>query len=207
MSALMKEHGEFDHNGQSLRVVEFLERRYPQFPGLNLTFEVREGITKHSAHWNPDKVPPDLAPTDQPVLEAQMIDLVDEIAYNNHDVDDGLFSEMISIDQLNTVVLWKEANKKVLQKFSNLSYPATKYLTISSMITLLVDDLIQETEKQVRKGGVQSSQEVKKSKHSFAAYSKEMSQMNQELKKFLMEKMYSHTRVIRMEEKAKRILT
>jgi len=207
MSALMKEHGGFEHNNQSLRVVDFLERRYPQIPGLNLTFEVREGITKHSAHWDPNKVPEELHPKEQPVLEAQMIDYVDEIAYNNHDIDDGLFSHLIRIEDLEKVTLWREATKAVKKNYPGAKYPETKYVSISAMITLLAEDLIAETEKKVSESGAKSVDDIRKVKRTVAGFSKEMAEMNQELKKFLWNNMYTHHRVVRMEEKAKRILT
>src|SRR5688572_12661796 len=115
MDELMREHGGFEHNQQTLRILEVLEERYPQFPGLNLTWEVREGIIKHK----PDSdahAPAEYAPGEAPAIEAQLVDFVDEIAYNNHDVDDGLSSGMITVEQLRTVALFREAHDAALAR-------------------------------------------------------------------------------------------
>jgi dGTPase len=207
MSALMKEHGGFEHNQQSLRVVDYLERRYPDFPGLNLSFEVREGIIKHSAHWDPKKVPEDLEPSVQPTLEAQLTDLVDEIAYNNHDIDDGLSSNLIDVKELEKVTLWQRAAEEVRKTQKNHSYPETKHQIISAMISLMVADLVTQTGANIEKHKVTSVANVRKLKESVAGYSKSMAEENQELKKFLWDHMYTHYRIVRMEEKAKRIIT
>ncbi|MEZ4704039.1 MAG: deoxyguanosinetriphosphate triphosphohydrolase [Bdellovibrionota bacterium] len=206
MSMLMKDHGGFEHNLQSLRVVEQLEHPYPDFPGLNLTFEVREGIVKHSAHWKKERVPQELKPHEFPGLEAQLIDIVDEIAYNNHDLDDGLSSKMITMDELEDVTLWKKAFSIASKKFPNASRESLKRPTISAMITLLINDLIQETSHRLKKHNIQSMQELRNLKEGVTSYSEEIGVMNIQLKKFLRENMYTHPRVIRMEEKAKRIL-
>ncbi|HLG19461.1 MAG TPA: deoxyguanosinetriphosphate triphosphohydrolase [Bdellovibrionota bacterium] len=207
MTALMKEYGGFEHNQQSLRVVDYLERRYPTFKGLNLTFEVREGIVKHSSHWTPDKVPSDLEPALQPGLEAQLIDYVDEIAYNNHDVDDGLSSQMIEPEALEQAMLWKSAFEKTKAKHPKLTLFHLKHMTISAMITILVEDLITQTDQNIRKAGLESLADVHRADKSLAGFSKEISKQNQQLKKFLWDHLYTHYRVVRMEEKARRMLT
>src|SRR5574341_664824 len=115
MDELMQGHGGFEHNQQTLRILEVLERRYPEFPGLNLTWEVREGIIKH----RPDSdatAPAEYAPGEAPTLEAQLVDYVDEIAYNNHDIDDGLSSGMITVEQMRGVKLFREAHEAVLAR-------------------------------------------------------------------------------------------
>ena len=113
MDELMRDHGGFEHNHQTLRILEVLERRYPGFPGLNLTWEVREGIIKHQ----PDSdatAPAEYAPGECPTLEAQLVDFVDEIAYNNHDIDDGLTSGMVTVEQIRAVPLFREAHEAVV---------------------------------------------------------------------------------------------
>lgn len=207
MASLMKDHGGFEHNAQSLRVVEFLERRYPDFPGLNLTYEVREGIVKHSANWDPKRAPKEYLPTEQPPLEAQLGDFVDEIAYNNHDVDDGLSSAMFDFETLESVALWKRAMDLSKSRHPSVKVADLKHLTISNMISLMVEDLIVQTTKNIEKAGVQTLKDVRDCKTPLAGYSTEMSTQNKELKKFLWERMYTHYRVVRMEEKAKRILS
>src|SRR6187397_1723664 len=115
MDDLMRDHGGFEHNQQTLRILEVLERRYPGFPGLNLTWEVREGIIKHQQESDP-RAPAEYAPGEAPTLEAQLVDFVDEIAYNNHDIDDGLTSGMITIEQIRSVALFREAHDEVLRR-------------------------------------------------------------------------------------------
>src|SRR5882672_9965677 len=112
LDKLMEPYGGFEHNAQSLRVVDVLEERYPDFPGLNLSWEVREGIVKHSSEYDRPLVQ-QFEPTVKPVLEAQIVDYADEIAYNSHDIDDGLKSEMLEERDLATVALWAEAREQV----------------------------------------------------------------------------------------------
>ncbi|MFH1016851.1 MAG: deoxyguanosinetriphosphate triphosphohydrolase [Pseudomonadota bacterium] len=208
MSDLMKDHGGFEHNGQSLRVVDFLERRYPDFPGLNLTYEVREGIIKHTSSWDhPEGTPPDLAPEEQPTIEAQLTNYADEIAYSNHDVDDGLSSDLIDIESLTTVGLWKEASGRVRKRYPSLRYPDTKHVTISAMITILVEELVRQTTENIRRAGVRSISDVRAYKGLLASYSPAVTEEGLKLRTFLWENLYTHFRVVRMEEKAKRMLS
>jgi dGTPase len=208
MNTLMKEHGGFEHNGQSLRVVDFLERRYPDFPGLNLCYEVREGIIKHSSSWDhPEEVPAELTPGEHPTIEAQLCNYADEVAYNNHDVDDGLSSQMIHVEDLQKVELWNEAARRVAKSHAAVTYPATKHLIISAMITILVEDLARQTTKNTKEAGVETLADMRACGKVLASYSPAINKENQALKTFLWENLYSHYRVIRMEEKAKRILT
>jgi dGTPase len=206
MKDLMKEYGGFEHNRQSLRIVEKLEHPYPHFEGLNLSFEIREGITKHSAHWKKENVPAELKPNEQPTLEAQMIDYVDEIAYNNHDVDDGLESQMFSFDDLAQVTLWKDSVEHVRKKFSKEPIEVLKRLVISSMITTLVDDLVKNTLLNIKDHKIESLAQIRSLGKTLAGYSEPMREKSLELKSFLRTYLYDHPRVIRMEEKAKRIL-
>src|SRR4029077_3937178 len=113
MADLMKDHGGFEHNRQTLRVLEVLEERYPGFPGLNLTWEVREGMIKHQQESDPH-APAEYAPGECPTVEAQLVDFVDEIAYNNHDIDDGLSSGLVTVEQLRQVALFRETHDEVL---------------------------------------------------------------------------------------------
>lgn len=206
MSELMSSYGGFEHNLQSLRVVERLEHPYPTFPGLNLTFEVREGIVKHSAHWKRENIPQELAPDEFPGLEAQLIDYVDEIAYNNHDLDDGLSSNMVTMEELEELELWSRAKELAQKRFPQQEVSLLKRPIISAMITLLVNDLIHQTSKNIQAHEIQSMEDLRTLGEGVAGYSEEVQIMNRKLKSFLREHMYTHPRVIRMEEKAKRIL-
>ena len=206
MEELMKTYGGFEHNQQSLRIVEELEHPYPDFKGLNLSFEIREGIVKHSAHWQPENVPEEYLPHQQPCIEAQMIDFVDEIAYNNHDVDDGLGSQMFTFKDIEPIRLWNESLGKVRKKYPNETLETLKRPIISGMITALVDDLVQTTKKNIEEKKIVQASDIEKLKTSVAGYSPEMKEKNQELKSFLRDHLYDHYRVIRMEEKAKRVI-
>lgn len=207
MKDLMEAHGGFEHNKQSLRIVEKLEHPYPDFQGLNLSFEIREGIIKHSAHWKKENVPADFFPHKQPCLEAQMIDFVDEIAYNNHDVDDGLTSEMFHFEDIADVTLWKDAVDKVRKKYPKEPISTLKRLVISSMITTLVDDLVQTTLKNIKDKKIKTEDDIRSMGYCLASYSEDMKKKSLELKSFLRTHLYDHHRVIRMEEKAKRVIT
>ncbi|MCB0271643.1 MAG: deoxyguanosinetriphosphate triphosphohydrolase [Bdellovibrionales bacterium] len=207
MSELMLEFGGFEHNKQSLRIVDVLEHPYPHFQGLNLSFEVREGIIKHSAHWRKENVPQDLAPSEQPALEAQLIDFVDEIAYNNHDIDDGLASGMFSFEQLQDVTLWKEAQTRIKDRFKE-SYDekGLKRMTISALISILVEDLLATTTKNITDHRIKTLDDIRNLDKPLASYSESITKKNRELKSFLRENLYDHYRVIRMEVKARRII-
>ncbi|MEZ4818775.1 MAG: deoxyguanosinetriphosphate triphosphohydrolase, partial [Bdellovibrionota bacterium] len=202
----MQEYGGFEHNRQSLRIIDSLEHPYPHFAGLNLSFEVREGIIKHSAHWQAKNVPNDLAPDEQPALEAQLIDFVDEIAYNNHDIDDGLSSGLFHFEQLNEVQLWQEAKQRVSDQFNHFSDKARKRMTISALISILVEDLLATTTDNIQQQGIATLQDIRQNGKPIASYSESVTQKNRELKSFLRENLYDHYRVSRMEVKARRII-
>lgn len=206
MSELMKAHGGFEHNNQSLRIVEHLEHPYPHFKGLNLSLEVREGIIKHSPHWKNHPVPNELLPDVQPPLEAQLIDIVDEIAYNNHDIDDGLASGMFSFEELQDATLWREAQARVPTEYQHFSDKHRKRQTISALISLLIEDLLQTTLANIKASDIQSLEDIRGQDHALVAYSSDMREKNLELKTFLRQFLYNHYRVVRMEVKARRIV-
>ncbi|MCX8012096.1 MAG: deoxyguanosinetriphosphate triphosphohydrolase, partial [Desulfobacterota bacterium] len=152
LDELMQDYGGFEHNLQSLRVVEKLEERYPNFDGLNLTWETREGLVKHKTahnHTNPEKLK-EFEPEKFPSLEAQIIDLADEIAYNNHDIDDGLQSGLLDEEALlNEVELWQEMNNVTEANYPGVKNPRKKYYAISYLIGFLIMDLVKETERKI----------------------------------------------------------
>ncbi|GAB4271984.1 MAG: deoxyguanosinetriphosphate triphosphohydrolase [Deferrisomatales bacterium] len=209
LDRLMADEGGFEHNLQGLRVVTVLEERYPGFPGLNLTWEVREGIVKHSSPWD-DPDPGPLAEYDldlQPTLEAQLIDLADEIAYNNHDIDDGLEAGYISLDDLMEVTLWRETWERVQEKHAGLSGRTAIYQTISHLIGRMMADLVAATEGALAGAGVESLDEVRRAGRRLVVRSPEMARKNRELKDFLYERLYRHPKVEAMRVKAARFLT
>jgi dGTPase len=204
MAELMRGHGGFEHNVQTLRILDVLEVRYPQFPGLNLTWEVREGLIKH----RPDSdatAAAEYAPGEAPTLEAQLIDYVDEIAYNNHDVDDGLTSGMFTVDQIRSVTLFREAHDAA--RASGLDDERLiRHMIVRRIIDRCSGDLIDTTLAQIREHRADSVLAVRKAGRRLVCYSSEMTAHVRELKEFLLKNMYRHYRVVRMGDKAGRIL-
>ncbi|MCB0218404.1 MAG: deoxyguanosinetriphosphate triphosphohydrolase [Chrysiogenetes bacterium] len=201
--------GGFEHNYQSLRIVEELEERYPNFPGLNLTWETREGILKHSH----DKPIADtrrarvLEPGTVPTLEAQLIDLADEIAYLNHDVDDGIESGLVSEEQLIAEVpLWAQMLKEVKAEHGQVAGKQRRYNAISRLIGYLMHELVSHSEKLIQDSGVQSLDDVHAHGKILIGYPEEVNRARGQLKDFLMENLYMHPRVERMRIKCRKIL-
>ncbi|HLW04102.1 MAG TPA: deoxyguanosinetriphosphate triphosphohydrolase [Azoarcus sp.] len=208
LNACMKEHGGFEHNLQSLRIVDELEERYAAFQGLNLMFETREGILKHCSRANAERlgeVGRRFLEGTQPSLEAQLANLADEIAYNNHDVDDGLRSGLITLDQLNDIPLFAERRHAVERAWPGLTGRRLIHETIRRMINDTVVDLIGATRSNVEKAGVESLEDVRRAGR-LVAHSEIMAGELQKLKRFLRENLYSHYQVLRMTGKARRII-
>jgi len=200
LNKLMKDHGGFEHNKQSLRIVKLLEKRYPEFDGLNLTWEVLEGICKHTK----DEENPITSAEGVrfPSLEAQITDFADGIAYNAHDLDDGITSDLLDLDQLRKVALWKENEDRFDKNYSGLDFKLKKYQVVRGIINELVSDLREATSKNIENLDVKSVDEVRRASTRMAAFGKEVAEKNKELKKFLHKNMYSHRKVLRMEFKA-----
>jgi dGTPase len=204
MDELMQGHGGFEHNRQTLRILEVLERRYPEFPGLNLTWEVREGIAKHNPKSDAT-APDEYGPGQPPTLEAQLGDFVDEIAYNNHDIDDGLSSGLITVAALREVALFREAHDEQLAR----GVPDERILrhqVVRHIINRCTNDLLETTRASVAAAGVRSAGEVRACGRRLVGYSPAMAAQVRELKDFLYRNMYRHYRVVRMGNKAGRIL-
>lgn len=204
----MKDHGGFEHNLQSLRVVDVLEERYAKFDGLNLCFETREGILKHCSKEHAaglgdvgERFLKDLRPN----LEAQIANLADEIAYNNHDVDDGLRSGLLTLEQLSSVRLFAHHLEEVRAAYPGLAERRVVHETVRSMIGTLVTDLIRQTGLNILEHAPRSVDEVRNAT-PLAAFSPEMRELNRELKSFLRTHLYRHYRVMRMTAKARRII-
>ncbi|MBI4708570.1 MAG: deoxyguanosinetriphosphate triphosphohydrolase [Candidatus Omnitrophica bacterium] len=206
LNELMARNGGFNHNLQSLRVVDYLEERYPDFLGLNLTWEVREGIVKHSTAFDLPVRIQGLRPKEPPTLETQVVDIADEIAYDNHDLDDGLTSGMITEADLENLEIWKDINRKISEKYTNISAEKRKYLIIRSLINIQATDLIQQTEKNINKFQIKSVQEVRKINKKIVSFSPGMLNLRKPLRSFLMANLYHHYRVMRMSIKAKRFI-
>ena len=209
LNTCMKDYGGFEHNLQSLRVVDMLEERYAAFNGLNLCFETREGILKHCSRENAEKlgeVAERFLHGLQPTLEAQITNLADEIAYNNHDVDDGLRSGLLTLEQLASVRLFAGHLDAVRKVNPDLDERRLVHETIRRMINTLVTDLIHETEKNIRMHAIRDINDVRKAP-PLAAFSSEVHEQNRELKNFLRTHLYRHYHVMRMSAKAQRIIS
>lgn len=208
LNRLMQGHGGFEHNRQSLRIVDVLEERYPDFDGLNLSWETREGIIKHSADYslNADESLAEFSPGEAPCVEAQIIDLADEIAYNNHDIDDGLQAGYIHLDDLVQISLWRETWDHVGRKFPTIDRSRQIYQTISHLIGFLIGDLVDSTQRAIADSGIASLAEVRAFGRGLVSFSAETRERNLELKKFLRARLYRHYKVERMRMKVERIL-
>jgi dGTPase len=204
LSDLMKTWGDFDHNRQSLRIVDLLEERYPEFRGLNLTYETREGILKHGCHWeHPLPVP---EATAQPTLEAQVADCADEIAYTNHDLDDGLRSGLLSLAELDDVPLWRSARRQVRGALGELPERVLRAQTIRSLINRLVGDLAGASAERIARSGVDSPDAVRRTPTRLVAYTGRCAGELAELKRFLSEHLYHHPRVLEMAAPAEPVI-
>ncbi len=209
LNACMKDYGGFEHNLQSLRVVDTLEQRYGAFDGLNLMFETREGILKHCSLPNAQQlgdVGRRFIEKRQPSLEAQLANLADEIAYNNHDIDDGLRSGLLTVEQLQEVTLYERHAAEVQRQFPGIAGRRAINETVRRMINALVVDLIATSGERIAKAGVQSIDEVRQAP-PLIAFSDAMRAEAQELKRFLRKNLYQHYQVNRMTSKARRIVT
>ena len=205
LNRLMKDFGGFDHNKQSLRIVTELERRYPDFPGLNLTWEVREGIVKHETEYDIADAS-DFNPDLRGHLEAQITNVADELAYTAHDLDDGLRSGLITPAMLDGIALWEILVNLVSWRSLSLD-ELTRHRLIRKLIGLAVTVLVVATDQTLRFSGVKSVEELQRLPYNVIGFSQDMRQRNRELKDFLYSKLYRHHRVVRMATKAERFIT
>jgi dGTPase len=200
----------FEHNLQSLRVVDELEERYALFNGLNLTFECREGILKHCSAKNAAKlgdVGERFIKRHQPGLEAQLANFADEIAYNNHDIDDGIRAGLITVEQLLELPLFGEHHTEVMNLHPGLAGRRLVYEVLRRMINHMVIDLIDSSGARLRAAGVASIEEVRANPAYLIGFSESLQGKNLVLKKFLREQVYRHYKVQRMTSKARRVIT
>ena len=208
LNACMHDYGGFEHNLQSLRVVDQLEERYAEFDGLNLTFETREGILKHCSLPNA-KLLGDIGvrflQKQQPSLEAQVANLADEIAYNNHDVDDGLRSGLLEMEQLSQVSVFARHLQEVKQRYSQLDDRRAIHETVRRMINTLITDLVGQSSQNIAQANPSNLDAVRTSPF-LIGFSDTIRTEQRELKHFLRTQLYQHYRVNRMSNKARRII-
>ena len=206
LNELMSKNGGFNHNLHGLRVVDYLEERYPDFPGLNLTWEVREGIIRHSTAFDVAEKLKEFSSYPSASLETQVVDIADEIAYDNHDLDDGLTSGLIKESDLASLEIWRDINKNISHLYQYISPKKRKYLIIRSLINLQVTNLICETEHNMLKLKLKTCEDARKISKKVVTFSGNMLKLRKPLRSFLMDKLYHHYRVVRMSIKAKRFI-
>lgn len=208
---LMAGHGGFEHNLQGLWTVDYLEARYPGFPGLNLTHEVRESMAKHNtryddgmglAYWGEYDFDLETAP----LLEAQVVDISDAIAYDSHDVDDGLTAGLLFENDLAQLALFKEATKKAHERYGSLHGVIRQRQIVRALINIEVMDVLSETRRRIEERGIGTTADVRERGRAIVAFSPEKAAQKKELEEFLMGHLYSHHRVRRMAIKAKRFV-
>lgn len=204
LNRLLKDHGGFDHNKQSMRIVTKLEKRFQDFPGLNLTWEVREGIVKHETEYDISDAS-DFGPELRGHLEAQIANAADEIAYTAHDLDDGLRSGMITPQMLGGITLWEILVESIGWRETQLD-ELYRHRLIRRLIGMTVTDLVNATSQRLQDNRIGSVEELQRLEHNVIGLGEDMHRRNRELKDFLYSQLYRHPRVIRMQVKAERII-
>jgi dGTPase len=195
LDQLMKGHGGFEHNRQSLRVVDLIEQKYPRFPGLNLTWEVREGLVKHlTSYDHPDRCEGFEAKT--PSLEAQVANLADEITYYSHDLDDGLTAGLFAEDRLRKdVKIWAEADRCITAEYGELPDESRRYFIIRCIIDSQVKDVVHTTEAGLRAANIKSADDVRRHPVPLVQYSEHLGRLNAELRDYLYKNLYFNPEV------------
>ncbi len=204
LNELMGEHGGFNHNHQSYRLVTRLEQRYPKWQGLNLTLETLEGIAKHESSYD-RRAFSGIATDTGASLEAQIANIVDELAYNAHDLDDGLKAGLISIDQVGELTLWRQVAERLNWAGKRLD-DVSRHQIIRELVGALVDDVLCETERRLAALGPKSSLDVQHHCEPLVCHSAAQRQLNAELKDFLIDAMYRHYRIVRMQTRAEHFI-
>ncbi len=205
LNEIMREQGGFEHNRQTLRVVDILEEKYPDFPGLNLTYEVREGIIKHETFYD-HPIPTEFSPHEKATLECQLVNAADEIAYHCHDIDDGLASDVLKEEELNQIGIWHDLTKNLEKRYAELTPTQRRHQMVRMLINFEVSDLIEETTRRIENYRIKTLEDVRKAEEKIISFSGRAGELNGEMKQILFDKMYRHYRMIRMADKAKRII-
>lgn len=204
LNHLMQGHGGFNHNSQSYRIVTKLEHRYPAFPGLNLTYETREGMIKHETAYDKSDAR-DYEPEKRASLEAQIANLADEIAYNAHDLDDGLRAGLFTVNELAELEIWRELRERINWSTGPFS-DILRHEIIRELIGLLVNDVTNTTNANLIANDINSPEKLQLHSGNVVSYSPDLSRKIRPLKTFLFERMYRHYRLVRMQIKAERFI-
>jgi len=206
LSKMMSDHGGFNHNSHSLRIVSVLENRYPDFPGLNLSWEVLEGMVKHETDYDRSDAQ-DYDPELRGHLEAQIANVADELAYTSHDLDDGLRSGMITPSQLDGIAIWEIVNESIGRRRTDTLDELSRHQLIRRLISFEISDLVQSIDRYLRKTNIKSALELQKLPYNVVGFSEDMYRRNRELKDFLFNNLYRHYRVVRMANKSEEIIS
>lgn len=206
LNAVMADHGGFDHNFQSFRMVEKLENRFPDFRGLNLTYEVREGILKHETEYDRSNVT-EFEPELRPTLEAQIVNYADEIAYTTADLDDGLRSGMIVPEQLADIQFWRQVLEELQINPGQRLTDMERHRIIRRLVGKEVSDVINATQSQLEQHEIKTVADIRNLSYNLVVHSEEVKDMDRQLKDFLFANLYQHWRIMRMDRKARRFIT
>jgi dGTPase len=205
LAECMSDHGGFEHNRHGLRIVDFLEYRYADFPGLNLTWEVLESMAKHSPQREADELKHFMA-SGQPLLEAQVVDAADSLAYDTHDVEDAIGVGLIIADDMEEVEFWQRAVEQVRQKHPKMGPLQFVPTVIRALISWQVTDLLEHTRQRLRDHNIQCLKDVREGKTTIVGPGPQVKEWKAALENFLHERVYRHSRVLRMAAKGKRII-
>lgn len=206
LDRLMQGHGGFDHNQRSFQIITRLEQRYPDFPGLNLSYEFREGIVKHETEYDLVHAPAEFEPGLRGSIEAQIASIADELAYNCHDLDDGLRAGLINLDDARALNWWRRAHSAASLDGAEDFTDVARHRVVRKLIGLMVTDLIHETSGRIERVNPQSVDDVRRQSGVLVAFPESTRALNKELKQFLYDSLYFHPRVIRMMKKAEKVL-
>lgn len=206
LARMMRDYGGFNHNQQSVRIVTFLENRYPDFAGLNLSWEVLEGMVKHETDYDIAEAS-EYNPELRGHLEAQIANIADELAYTSHDLDDGLRAGMITPSQLEGIAIWEIVNESIGRRRSETLDELTRHQIIRRLINIETTDLIHSIDRYLRKSNVKTALEIQQLPYNVVGFSEDMYRRNRELKDFLFNNLYRHFRVVRMAAKSERIVS
>ncbi len=206
LDALMQAHGGFDHNQRSFQIITQLERRYPDFPGLNLTYEFREGIVKHETEYDLVHAPPSIEPGLRGTLEAQIASIADELAYNCHDLDDGLRAGLLDANDARKLDWWRRAQTDAGIDMADGFADMERHRLVRRLVSLMVGDLVTETSRRINAVAPASVADIRNQPSVLVAFPESTRQLNQQLKQHLYDNLYFHPRVIRMMKKAEKVL-
>ncbi len=204
LNLLLEGYGGFNHNRQSLRVVDILEQRYPHHPGLNLSFEIREGIVKHETSVRMHLE--EFNPYQQPTLEAQLVDIADEIAYNSHDIDDGLSSGLITFDDLRATRLWRHLELETDRSFRMLSDDYRRYALVRRLVDCLTTDVVTETQRRLTEFDIRDQSSLRNCARKVCSYSEPVKELVIDIKRFLRSHLYRHPQLVAKSERAAEII-